>query len=184
MLFSKTRAVEKMGKDCFQREGPSSTGKRTEVFETRFESPIGTLTISGRASAIEAVEFCETPLPKRSDSLPEVLLDCRSQLAEYFSGQRRVFEIELKPGGTPFQRRVWSILLSIPYGETRRYMDIAEDIGNSMAARAVGRANAMNPISIIIPCHRLVGAGGGLVGYGGGLWRKKWLLRHEKRFLP
>ena len=108
-----------------------------------------------------------------------MLLACRSQLDEYFGGKRRIFDLKLEPRGTAFQERVWHELLRIPYGETRSYKDIAIDVGNSQAVRAVGMANGRNPISIIIPCHRVIGINGDLVGYGGELWRKQWLLDHE-----
>jgi methylated-DNA-[protein]-cysteine S-methyltransferase len=105
--------------------------------------------------------------------------DLRSQLAEYFAGTRREFELPLHPNGTAFQRRVWRALLDIPYGETASYAATAAAIGTPGAFRAVGLANGQNPISIVVPCHRVVGANGSLVGYGGGLPAKRWLLSHE-----
>ncbi len=136
--------------------------------------------IRGWVSAILEVDFCETEIASVDDSVPNVLLACRLQFEEYFRGKRRVFDLKLEPQGTAFQRRIWSHLLCIPYGETRSYKDIASDAGNRQAARAVGAANARNPIGIIIPCHRVIGTRGDLVGYGGGLWRKQWLLNHER----
>jgi methylated-DNA-[protein]-cysteine S-methyltransferase len=107
------------------------------------------------------------------------LADVAEQLAEYFAGARREFDLRLRPGGTPFQQRVWAALREIPYGETRSYGAMATDLGVPGAARAVGLANGQNPISIIVPCHRVVGASGALTGYGGGLPAKQWLLAHE-----
>jgi methylated-DNA-[protein]-cysteine S-methyltransferase len=117
------------------------------------------------------VELAETPLLKRAGQ----------QLMEYFDGSRKSFDLPLAPKGTPFQLKVWKALLSIPYGETRSYKDIAIAAGNPKASRAVGMANNRNPIAIIIPCHRVIGSNGKLVGYGGGLSIKEYLLELEKR---
>ena len=106
------------------------------------------------------------------------------QLEQYFSGDRRTFSLPLDLVGSDFQRQVWGALSAIPYGETRGYAEIARAVGQPRAARAVGLANNQNPVAIIVPCHRVVGAGGALVGYGGGLQRKRWLLDHEARFAP
>jgi methylated-DNA-[protein]-cysteine S-methyltransferase len=107
------------------------------------------------------------------------LADVAGQLDEYFAGERREFDLLLRPRGTAFQQRVWAALREIPYGETRSYGFIAAELGVPGAARAVGLANGQNPISIIVPCHRVVGASGALTGYGGGLPAKQWLLAHE-----
>jgi methylated-DNA-[protein]-cysteine S-methyltransferase len=101
------------------------------------------------------------------------------QLREYFAGKRRQFDVPVDPGGTDFQRRVWQLIAAIPFGETTSYGQIATQLGDERLARAVGAAAGANPIPIIIPCHRVIGAGGSLVGYGGGLRMKVWLLRHE-----
>jgi AraC family transcriptional regulator of adaptative response/methylated-DNA-[protein]-cysteine methyltransferase len=106
----------------------------------------------------------------------------RSQLADYFSGRKLEFDIPLAPVGSAFQRRAWEILRSIPVGETRSYSWMARQLGDENARRAVGRANGTNMICIVIPCHRVIRADGTLCGYGGGLWRKKWLLDHERRW--
>jgi O-6-methylguanine DNA methyltransferase len=106
------------------------------------------------------------------------------QLEQYFSGDRKTFSLPLDLVGSDFQRQVWGALSAIPYGETRSYTEIARAVGQPRAARAVGLANNQNPVAIIVPCHRVVGAGGALVGYGGGLPRKRWLLDHEARFAP
>ena len=113
----------------------------------------------------------ETPLIKKS----------AAQLAEYFAGKRKKFDLPLAPSGTEFQRSVWSALQTIPFGETRSYGDIAAQIGNPKACRAVGMANNRNPIAVIIPCHRVIGSDGSLTGYGGGLDVKQYLLGLEKR---
>jgi methylated-DNA-[protein]-cysteine S-methyltransferase len=105
--------------------------------------------------------------------------DVRAQLEEYFAGERRTFDLPLDPAGTPFQKRVWSALRDIPYGETTSYGKTAAAVGVPDAARAVGLANGQNPISIVVPCHRVIGANGSLTGYGGGLDAKRWLLAHE-----
>lgn len=110
-----------------------------------------------------------------------VLTEAAKQLKEYFDGRRKEFELPLAPVGTEFMQRVWNALLQIPYGETRSYKQIAKMAGNEKACRAVGMANNRNPISIFIPCHRVIGASGALVGYGGGLDKKIFLLEHERR---
>ena len=101
------------------------------------------------------------------------------QISEYFSGRRTIFELELAPEGSDFEHTVWKQLVRIPLGSTTSYGEIAERLGDPGASRAVGTANARNPIAVVIPCHRVIGSGGGLTGYAGGLWRKKWLLAHE-----
>jgi methylated-DNA-[protein]-cysteine S-methyltransferase len=109
----------------------------------------------------------------------DAFADVAQQLAEYFGGARREFDLPLSPSGTVFQKQVWAALLEIPYGQTTSYGALAADIGSPSASRAVGLANGQNPISIVVPCHRVVGANGALTGYGGGLPAKRWLLTHE-----
>jgi len=109
----------------------------------------------------------------------ELLARTRQELAEYFAGTRTTFDVPLGPPGTPFQRRVWDALRAIAYGTTLSYSDLARRLGDVRATRAVGAANGRNPIPIIVPCHRVVGANGALTGFGGGLDRKRWLLEHE-----
>jgi methylated-DNA-[protein]-cysteine S-methyltransferase len=108
----------------------------------------------------------------------------RAQLAEYFAGTRQQFDLPLKLGGTPFQQQVWQELLRIPFGETISYAELAKRIGKPTGARAVGHANGRNPVSIIVPCHRVIGANGTLTGYGGGMDKKKWLLDWERGAKP
>lgn len=143
------------------------------------ESRIGTLTIVCDEAAITGLEFLGGEpvggVRKRTPLIEQAVC----QLEEYMAGKRREFDLPLKPEGTEFQKKVWNALLAIPYGETRSYKDIAVSIGSPKAFRAVGSANNRNPISIIIPCHRVIGANGSLVGYGGGLPIKIELLNLE-----
>jgi methylated-DNA-[protein]-cysteine S-methyltransferase len=108
-----------------------------------------------------------------------LLDEARRQLVAYFAGRLKVFDLPLAPNGTEFQRRVWSALTKIPFGATTSYAQLARRVGNEAAVRAVGAANGRNPIPIIVPCHRVIGSNGSLTGFGGGLPRKQWLLRHE-----
>ena len=105
------------------------------------------------------------------------------QVSAYFAGSLAEFDLPLAPQGTDFQLRVWAQLLTVPSGQTATYLDIAQALDNPQAVRAVGAANGQNPVSIVVPCHRIIGADGKLIGYGGGLWRKEWLLRHEGALL-
>ena len=149
------------------------------------DSPVGQLKLVANEHALVAILW-DNENPKRvrlAELIEEVshpiLLNTQQQLIEYFSGQRKVFDILLDFEGTDFQKQVWSALLTIPYGETRSYKQIAQQLGNEKAVRAVGAANGKNPISIIAPCHRVIGAGGALVGFAGGLDKKEILLRLE-----
>lgn len=148
-------------------------------------SPVGVLKLVAHEHALVAVLW-ENENPKRVrlaelivDQQHPILLKTQKQLNEYFAGQRQNFDLPLDFEGTEFQQKVWQALLSIPFGETRSYKDIAEQIGNVKAVRAVGAANGKNPISIIAPCHRVVGANGKLVGFAGGLENKDVLLKLE-----
>ena len=141
------------------------------------DSPIGMLEICGEDNWITAVNFAESEKEETSSS--PVVEHCRLQLEEFFAGKRKEFDLPLMPEGTEFQRRVWAQLQHIPFGETISYLTLAKQLGDPKATRAVGLANGKNPVSIIIPCHRVIGANGRLIGYAGGLWRKKWLLNHE-----
>ncbi len=148
------------------------------------DSPIGPLTLAGRGTVLTNLRMVDqTHEPSRAGWSPEPAAfgDVVEQLAAYFAGELIDFDVELDLRGTEFQRRVWRALLTIPYGETRSYGQIAEQIGAPGSARAVGLANGRNPIAIVVPCHRVIGAGGSLTGYGGGLDRKRTLLDLEKR---
>lgn len=149
------------------------------------DSPIGELLIMGDGHSVHNLymngdgDYDELMRPLERDQ--NAYSRAIGQLTEYFVGEREEFELELEPTGTEFQLAVWKALEDIPYGETRSYGEIAAAVGHPKAARAVGGANNRNPISVIVPCHRVIGASGALVGYGGGLPRKTWLLDHEAR---
>ncbi|MCQ4361353.1 methylated-DNA--[protein]-cysteine S-methyltransferase [Mycobacterium gordonae] len=151
------------------------------------DSPIGPLTLAGRDGMLTNLRMVDqTYEPSRADwTLDEsVFSDVVGQLEAYFAGELSDFDVQLDLRGTDFQRRVWQALLTIPYGETRSYGQIADQIGAPGAARAVGLANGHNPVAIIVPCHRVIGAAGKLTGYGGGLDRKQTLLTLERRRTP
>ncbi|MEN9803782.1 MAG: hypothetical protein RIS41_629 [Actinomycetota bacterium] len=144
------------------------------------ESPIGPLVLVASATGLRAVDFgCD---PRRA-AIPEgdspVLAMAARQLAEYFAGSRLEFDLPLEPEGTPFQRSVWKVLDTIPYGETISYGEQARRLGDARKARAVGGANGRNPLPIVVPCHRVIGTSGALTGFGGGLPIKEKLLKHE-----
>jgi O-6-methylguanine DNA methyltransferase len=162
------------------------------------ESPLGILLAAATPAALHLLEFIddEDMRNTRLDALRarhpdlqaegehcgyEPLAQLRVQLTEYFRGERQAFDLPLAYPGTAFQERVWALLLQIPYGDTWSYQELAARAGNFRASRAVGTANGMNPISIVIPCHRVINANGALGGYGGGLWRKRLLLDLERR---
>lgn len=148
------------------------------------DSPIGPLTIAGRDGAVTHLYMDEQSHPPASRHTwcadPAAFEDVVDQLHDYFAGTRQTFDVQLELGGTDFQRQVWQALCDIPYGETRSYGQIAESIGRPGASRAVGLANGRNPVSIVVPCHRVIGASGDLTGYGGGLDRKRALLELER----
>jgi len=151
------------------------------------DSPIGPLTLAGSGSALTNLRMVDqTYEPSHADwSLDAAAFGAAvEQLDAYFAGELVDFDMEIDLRGTEFQRRVWQALLTIPYGETRSYGEIAEQIGAPGAARAVGLANGHNPIAIVVPCHRVIGASGSLTGYGGGLDRKRTLLELEKQRTP
>ncbi|OMC32046.1 cysteine methyltransferase [Mycobacterium colombiense] len=146
------------------------------------DSPIGLLTLAGHGSVLTNLRMVDqTYEPSRSDwsPNPQAFGEAVEQLGAYFAGELTNFDVELNLRGTEFQRRVWRALLTIPYGETRSYGEIAEQIAAPGAARAVGLANGHNPIAIVVPCHRVIGANGSLTGFGGGLQRKRTLLDLE-----
>ena len=140
------------------------------------ETPIGPITLVADGEALVEARFGGFPISHKSAVLD--LAEC--ELREYFARQRRKFDVPLAPRGTPFQLRAWEEVSRIPYGETRAYIDVARALGNEKACRAVGRANNRNPLPLFVPCHRVVGRDGSLVGYAGGLAAKKWLLRLEQ----
>jgi methylated-DNA-[protein]-cysteine S-methyltransferase len=150
------------------------------------DSPVGPLTVAGDAETgvVTNLRMGDQTYPPpdqgRWVEVDGAFAEVVDQLAEYFAGTRTAFDVPLRLDGTPFQREVWAALLTIPYGETRSYGQLAEQVGRPGAARAVGLANGHNPVGIIVPCHRVIGADGTLVGYGGGLPRKRALLELER----
>jgi methylated-DNA-[protein]-cysteine S-methyltransferase len=142
-----------------------------------YPSPIGILKISYTANGISSLVFLDEGKKQRSDDL--FLQSCFIQLDTYFSGEKMTFDLPLDFEGTEFQKKVWDMIQSIPYGRSATYSGLARKLGNLHLARAIGQANARNPVSLIVPCHRVTGLSGNLTGYAGGLWRKRWLLEHE-----
>jgi len=149
------------------------------VFYT-YDTPYGIIIVESNGSAITSIKTESTAKPAGIKSADNLTDKAAKQLSEYFEGKRKQFDLPIKPQGTKFQLSVWKALGDIPYGETRSYKDIATATGNPKACRAVGLANNRNPIWIIIPCHRVIGANGALIGYGGGLEMKQRLLDLEK----
>jgi methylated-DNA-[protein]-cysteine S-methyltransferase len=163
----------------------TGTGRREHVV---VDSPVGPLTLVAARGVLTGLYMTEQRhlppagtfgTPADPDEVP--FAGAARQLREYFTGARTAFDVELALDGTAFQRRVWTALQNIPYGQTVSYGQLADRLGQPSASRAVGLANGKNPISIIVPCHRVVGADGGLTGYGGGIERKRILLAHEQR---
>lgn len=152
---------------------------------TTVATPIGELLLTANSIGVTGIYF-DGRWPTDAAIAPAVeapddaiLREARTQLDDYFAGRRRTFSLPLSLGGTPFQRQVWEMLQRVQFGETTSYRSIAERIGNPRAVRAVGAANGQNPVPIVVPCHRIIGATGSLVGFGGGLACKRWLLEHE-----
>ncbi|SEF95971.1 methylated-DNA-[protein]-cysteine S-methyltransferase [Caloramator fervidus] len=150
------------------------------IYKAYYESPIGLIEIKAENEAIVSLDFIEKK--EDDENICEVLKKCIIELDEYFKGKRKNFTVDINLKGTDFQLKAWKELLKIPFGETITYKEQARRIGNEKAVRAVGLANSKNKIAIIVPCHRVVGSDKSLTGYAGGLWRKKWLIDHEKRF--
>lgn len=183
-------------RDAFARvfgdvPGPARDAARLRA--TWIETPLGPMLAIAGDEGLQLLEFVdgrtlETELTRLRGTLGRaivlgdhpMLTQTAMQLREYFAGARQQFEIPLRQHGSPFQRRVWSALCEIPYGETRSYGDIANRVGSPAAVRAVGTTNGQNQIAIVVPCHRVIRSDGSLCGYGGGRWRKQWLLDHER----
>jgi len=146
-----------------------------------YESPVGTLLIESEDTAITTVNFLKET--RRDPIMTPTIEQCIEELDEYFFKGRKFFSIELLLRGSDFQKKVWNELTTIPFGKTTSYEDIAIRIGDIKSIRAVGLANGQNPIAIIVPCHRVIGKNGDLVGYGGGMENKEWLLHHEGSLL-
>ncbi len=162
-----------------------STMSQTQTLQyTSMDSPIGELLLLGDEQAVHGLYMQDGRKPTRIasdwENNPAPFTDVQEQLDEYFDGRRTEFDVSLVMDGNPFERRVWSALREIPYGETVSYGEIARRVERPSAARAVGMANGRNPIAVIVPCHRVIGADGTLTGYGGGLERKQLLLELER----
>jgi len=149
------------------------------ILYIQIPSPIGQLLLDGNERGLQGLHMAPAAPRPGWRSAREPFARAIEQLEQYFAGERVDFDLELDMRGTDFQKSVWDALLTIPYGETRSYGQIARQIGRPDRARAVGAANGSNPVSIIVPCHRVIGSDGSLTGYGGGLDRKRWLLEHE-----
>ena len=154
-----------------------------------YHSPIGVILIEYTDEFITALLFKdEKPanqteiIMNEPDKNNALLNKCQQQLNEYFEGTRREFDFPIRQDGTPFQQKIWAALWEIPYGQTISYLELSKRTGDTKAIRAVGTTNGKNQLCIIVPCHRVIGSNGDLTGYGGGLWRKKWLLQHEGKF--
>lgn len=145
------------------------------------ETPLGHAKIVGDNNGIASVSILDTQ-EELSEVIPESLLECVTQLKAYFKNERKTFNLKLNPEGTAFQKNVWNLLVSIPYGKTLSYLQLSKQLGDVKAIRAVANANGKNPLWIIVPCHRVIGSDGSLTGYAGGLHRKQWLLNHESAY--
>jgi AraC family transcriptional regulator of adaptative response/methylated-DNA-[protein]-cysteine methyltransferase len=178
-------------------DSPTAVKDRSCLVAERIDTPLGTMLAVADDAGLRLLEFTdrralerEIPILRRRLRTSVVpgehpyLVTIQKQLGDYFSGERLDFDLRLAPIGSEFQMRAWNLLRSIPIAETRSYSWMAKALGAVGAQRAVGRANGTNMISIVIPCHRVIRADGNLCGYGGGLWRKKWLLDHERRYAP
>ncbi|MGG9962378.1 methylated-DNA--[protein]-cysteine S-methyltransferase [Ferruginibacter sp. SUN106] len=155
-----------------------------------YQSPVGVLELRSNGDTLSHLLFCNS---WKGNAINEAdinftvpsstaIQNCITQLDEYFAGKRMEFSMDIVQEGTAFQQTVWKELCNIPYGKTISYLELSKRIGNVKAIRAVGTANGTNHVSIIVPCHRVIGSNGSLVGYGGDLWRKKWLLEHEAKY--
>jgi methylated-DNA-[protein]-cysteine S-methyltransferase len=156
------------------------------IYYSELDSPVGTLLLRGNGQALTHLHMHNqkhrSDLPENCERNDRAFRDIREQLNAYFAGKLQRFDVPLAGEGTAFQKTVWRALLDIPFGTTQTYGELAKRLGNANASRAVGLANGRNPIGIIVPCHRVIGANGSLTGYAGGLERKQWLLAHEQKF--
>ncbi len=149
------------------------------LMTTTIDSPLGALRLFARGDALTGVYLPAQAVPQATRGTLPVLERAAAQLAAYFAGERKTFDLPLAPEGTNFQRRVWDQLVAIPFGVTRSYGELAHALAMPAGARAVGSANSKNPISIVVPCHRVIAGSGALTGYAGGMAAKRWLLDHE-----
>ncbi len=156
-----------------------------ELYYTYYESPVGLLKIAATEHYIAELSFVDNPdqIIHGEPGVCDILHQCTEELIEFFAARRKAFTVPVHQEGTEFQKRVWSELLEIPFGKTISYLDLSKRLGDPKAIRAAASANGKNKIAIIVPCHRVIGSDKTLVGYSGGLWRKKWLLQHEFRIM-
>lgn len=147
------------------------------------DTPLGWLQLSATENALQAITFQEDKPTKTKDTENRVIIKAENELQEYFNGDRTTFSVPINPEGTDFQKSVWQLLREIPYGKATTYGELAQKLGDPQKVRAVANANGQNPIPIIIPCHRVIGANGNLVGYSGGIERKEFLLKLEGALL-
>ena len=158
-----------------------------DISTTYYKSPLGLLRIGGTDTYISEISFIdhlddeEYHNSSLKGPVAPIVIQCIEQLIQYFQGQRRVFDFPVYQEGSEFQQRVWNELMAIPFGKTISYLDRSRKVGDTKAIRAVAAANGKNNVAIVVPCHRVIGSKRDLVGYAGGLWRKKWLLDHETK---
>ncbi|HWB25459.1 MAG TPA: methylated-DNA--[protein]-cysteine S-methyltransferase [Chitinophagaceae bacterium] len=155
------------------------------LYYTYYQSPLGMLKMGGTDAYIAELSYVDNQdqVTHGEPGISEVMHQCTEELIEFFNGKRRVFDIPVYQEGTTFQQRVWAELLNIPFGKTISYLEQAKRVGDAKAIRAVASTNGKNKLAIIVPCHRVIGSDKTLIGYGGGLWRKKWLLQHEFKIM-
>jgi len=166
---------------------PSNMATTLEITSTYYQSPLGLLRVGGTDTYISEISFIDRLEESEyrgaglGGPVTPVVIQCIEQLIQYFQGQRRVFDFPISQEGTEFQQSVWNELMAIPFGKTISYLELSRRLGDTKAIRAAAAANGKNNIVIVVPCHRVIGSKRDLVGYGGGLWRKKWLLDHETK---
>jgi methylated-DNA-[protein]-cysteine S-methyltransferase len=151
-----------------------------------FHSPVGIILIEVNGEMITSLVFEKEKTPTSPEGIIDdgnsLIKNCKQQLTAYFNGTRREFDLPIQQNGTAFQQKIWTALQQIPYAKTISYLELSKRTGDIKAIRAVGTTNEKNQLSIVVPCHRVIGSNGDLTGYSGGLWRKKWLLEHEEKF--
>lgn len=156
-----------------------------EIFHTYYQSPVGVIRVSGTEHYITEMSFIDNvqhlPVTSSTHALPPSIISAIEQLIRYFNGELRQFDFPIQQEGTEFQQKVWNELSQIGYGKTISYLDLVKKLGDPKVIRAAASANGKNQIAIVVPCHRVIGSRNDLVGYAGGLWRKKWLLDHENK---
>ncbi len=156
----------------------------SESYSTYYQSPLGLIHLSGTTEYISEISFIDTvqhPPAVNQSALPPLVLQAVEELIQYFQGHRLEFSFALQQTGTEFQQRVWGELEKIPFGKTISYLELSRRLGDTKAIRAAASANGKNNIAVVVPCHRVIGSRNDLVGYAGGLWRKRWLLEHENK---